>query len=174
MQPGGGGIIEETGKFFIELFLMYIFIAFLFIPGIGLLVGVKEPIGAVMSDSMEHNGNFTNWWEVHGLQYDRWNITKEEFQEFPFKNGVNTGDLVLFKAAKDIKIGDVIVFKDFNGKSLLHRVVSINPINTQGDANYEQLPNRENNINNSMIRGKILFKIPYLGWVRIGVEKFLN
>jgi hypothetical protein len=157
-------------KSIIEIILVFIFIKFLFISGVGYIAGVDNPFGAVLSGSMEHDGNFTKWWSIHSNQYKTWNINESEFKNFPFTNGLDKGDVVFFVAPNNIEVGDIIIFEYSNNRLLLHRVVSIDPLNTQGDANFEQLPNEESNIASERIIGKIVFKLPYLGYVRCWIE----
>lgn len=163
-------MISATIDFIIEIILVYILIVFLIIPGLGWMLGVEQPIGAIVSGSMEHDGNFTNWWEQHDDMYKVWNISEKQFKSFPYKNGLNIGDLVIFKAAKDIEIGDIILVKDFEDVPILHRVVSTEPLDTLGDANFGQLGDSERSITPERIMGKIAFRMPYIGYVRYWVE----
>ena len=58
------------------------------------------------------------WYTLNG-------ISKDEFAEFPFKNGFNKGDIIVLKGKKPeyIEVGDVIVFWSAKRDPIIHRVV---------------------------------------------------
>ena len=56
-------------------------------------------------------------------------ITKEEFQNFKFKNGFNTGDIMILYKPKpeNMKVGDTMVFSTSTRPDpIIHRIVKIN------------------------------------------------
>lgn len=124
--------------------------------------------------------NFNKYWETCGSWYEEKNISKETFSEFPLKNGFRKGDIIIVWGRFKPKIGDIIIFKP-NPEStaprpIIHRIASIkdNVIQTKGDHNQKQLTldnniykTDETSINQEQIIGKAIFKIPYLGWVKI-------
>ncbi|MEO2154768.1 MAG: hypothetical protein ABGW69_03070, partial [Nanoarchaeota archaeon] len=56
------------------------------------LFGTKIPFNVIVSESMEHNLPFNEWWQKYGFYYEqKFNITKEEFLYFPYHNGLNIG-----------------------------------------------------------------------------------
>jgi signal peptidase I len=134
-----------------SLLVAFIFIKFIFFPGIGLIFGTNYPIVAIVSGSMEHrieggqicnsfikdNSNgflrFDDYWNFCGDWYEKnTNITKTEFESFPWgKTGLNIGDVIIVKGEdpKDIKVGDILIFipedrKFFEEKGpVIHRVI---------------------------------------------------
>ena len=111
------------------------------------------------------------------------------YNDIDFKNGFNTGDImVLFgKDAPDIELGDIIVFRSNNGEPIIHRVINSSEksgmysFQTKGDHNAN--PIRSANLNEydigyEKILGKAVFRIPYLGWIKIvffkGVSLLVN
>ena len=69
---------------------------------------------------MEHDGSFDTWWgsaaSCKGVKctqeewYKMYNISKEDFREFSFKNGFNIGDIMVLKGKdpKNIKKGEIL------------------------------------------------------------------
>lgn len=138
-----------------NIVLAYLFIVFIFYPGMGFLLNTSYPLVAVVSGSMEHMiishddkinpnlcgtnydktdlfVNFNSYWEKCGSWYSEHNISKEEFSKFTFKNGFNKGDIVFIYGTnpKNLKIGDVIVFKsNVRTEPIIHRIVDINTVN---------------------------------------------
>ncbi len=208
----------------VALLLMFIFVKFIFFPGLSLITGSSLPLAGVESSSMEHvatkyckqfssynecltysdnyeicgnsfqtkkSFNFDNYWGECGNWYDTNNITKSEFSDFYFKNGFRKGDIMFVWGRFTPKVGDVIVFKP-NKESLapnpiIHRIVKIENINgqiiisTKGDHNEKQLHLNNNayrtdetRITQEQVIGKAVFRIPYLGWVKLGFVKLVN
>ncbi|NIO21551.1 MAG: signal peptidase I [Candidatus Aenigmarchaeota archaeon] len=94
------------------------------------------------------------------------------------------GDILIIQGIADpnlysdfLEIGDVIVFSP-EGKAtpIVHRLIGKNidgTFQTMGDANNgRQLP-FEKSIEPSQIHGKMLFIIPFLGWIKIGATEIL-
>jgi len=114
------------------------------------------------------------------LWYEPRDITRSEFLSFPFKNGLNKGDIIFVWGRGNYNIGDVIIFEP-NPEStakhpIIHRIISENPTGTKGDHNKGQLtlsdlsnPQNidETNIPKERIIGKATFKIPLLGWIKL-------
>lgn len=75
---------------------------------------------------------------------------------------LHINDFVIVKKDKNIKVGDIITYKDKDVKEeVMHRVVEIkdNKIITKGDANnIEDKP-----INKNQVTGKYVKKVKYLG-----------
>ena len=90
---------------------------------------------------------------------------------------LKTGDLILIQGAKkeDIRIGDVVVWKNVNGFTI-HRVVQLTDkiLVTKGDGNfkedepvkYEDVVGKAVSVNGKYVR------IPYLGFVTIATSKY--
>ena len=73
----------------------------------------------------------------------------------------------------EYKVGDIVVFDASTGNykyPIIHRIIAVNPdgtYETKGDANSGQ-GNFEHNVKASQIHGKAVFRIPLLGWVKVG------
>ena len=147
----------------VNVILAFIIVKFLIYPGIGLLFGTDYPLVAVVSCSMEHNINFDSWWETNKAWYESNGISREQFSEFPFKNGINQGDIMVLKNRKEVNTGDVIVFAGGSSNPIIHRVVEelSNGFVTKGDHN--SIPDGSTN----NVIGEAFFRIPYLGWIKI-------
>ena len=175
---------DSLASWIVNIILAIVLIKFVIYPGLGLALGTSFPIVAVVSDSMEHNSDFESWWQMQSNFYLNRNITAQDFQQFPFKNGFNKGDLMVLVNAKppQIKTGDVIVFMAGRPDPIIHRVVEIKNnegafvFQTKGDHNQQQIVSSwldETNIAQNGIVGKAVLRVPYLGWVKIGaVEIF--
>ncbi len=83
---------------------------------------------------------------------------------------INTGSLVIIKPSKNYNVGDIITFgKDTkNDIPTTHRIVSSHAVSgvimftTKGDANSSK---DINEIKQADIHGKVLFSIPFLGYL---------
>lgn len=168
---------DSAASWIVNIIIAFVLIKFLIYPGLGLAFGTSFPIVAVVSGSMEHDQKFDLWWDSQQQFYLQYNITKDDFSDYAFKNGFNKGDLmVLFGASPEkIKIGDVIVYKAGRPDPIIHRVISKEYsgeyiFQTKGDHNAYQIQSAwldETNVAESQIVGKAVFRIPYLGWVKI-------
>src|SRR3989344_910977 len=189
----------------VALVIIYVFIKFIFFPGLSLIMGTSLPLAGVESSSMDHQIaksdfgtyglcgepytaeeikyiNFDTYWEHCGDWYDDRGISKSQFSKFSLHNGFRKGDIVVVWGRFTPEIGNIIIFKP-NPEStaprpIVHRIVSIDNgiIGTKGDHNQAQLtPNNndyntdETQITESQIIGKVIFKIPLLGWFKIWV-----
>jgi len=165
----------------INVILAFVIIKFLVYPGMGLALGTKFPVVAVVSGSMEHDGNFDQWWQTQSDWYSRIGIKKSDFREFPFSDGFNKGEIMVLKGVnfERLKIGDVIVFYSSTRKEpIIHRVVKLEKkdkfyITTKGDHNDETYT-FESNIPQDSILGRALFGIPYLGYIKIWFVELLS
>ncbi len=183
---------ESIWSWIVNLVLAFILIKFLVYPGLGLIFSTSHPVVAVVSGSMEHDDSFDDWWE--SLAYcdgtkctqEQWyalnSIDKTYFQDFSFKNGFNKGDIMVLKGeeAKNINIGDVIVFQTISRSDpIIHRVVDIKQdgenyvFQTKGDHNYDS-GNIDMDISEDNLIGKAVFRIPILGWIKIGFVELLK
>lgn len=83
---------------------------------------------------------------------------------------IKTGSIVIDKSNEDYQIGEIITFKDREKptETTTHRIVdkeiqgNIELFTTQGDAN--GTPDSEKVIQDRIL-GKVIFKIPYMGYV---------
>lgn len=199
---------DSIWSWIVALALIYILIKFIFFPGLSLLLGTSLPLAGVESSSMDHqlakddnnilnlcgkiqvkgHINFNEYWEICGNWYEETEITKEQFSNFPLKNGFQKGDIIIVWGRFTPKIGDVIIFKP-NPESkaprpIIHRIVNINEqgiIQTKGDHNVKQLTPSNNiyntdetKISQDQLIGKAVIKIPFLGWPKIWATDLIN
>jgi len=200
----------------VALILIFIIVKYIFFPVLGLTMGTSLPLAGVESSSMDHQivrddtgilnlcgkpytkdsieyKNFNEYWEICGEWYEQNNISKQEFSEFPLKNGFKKGDIVVVWGRFQPEVGDIIIFKP-NPESkaprpIVHRIVKITQnsdtneliLETKGDHNKEQLTvsnnlyqTDETLITEDRIIGKVIFKIPYLGWLKIWFVEILG
>lgn len=146
----------------INVIIAFILVKFIVYPVLGLIFGTQFPLVAVVSCSMEHNMEFNSWWKENEAVYNSYSITKEEFENFHFKNGINQGDIMLLKKGDNIQVGDVIVFDGSSPNPIIHRlVISNDKLRTKGDNN--PIMDHET----GKVLGEAIFRIPYLGWIKI-------
>src|SRR3989338_1101101 len=165
-----------------NVILAFVLIKFVVYPLLGLMLSTSHPIVAVVSGSMEHQGSFDEWWASQQKWYVSRNITKEQFSEFPFKNGFNKGDIMFLigKSPSDIESGDVIVFSANRPDPIIHRVVgkwnSDGKIHfqTKGDFNQGFANVNEEDISEERVIGRALFRVPFLGYVKIAFMEMIN
>lgn len=178
-----------------------IFIAFLLNQTLALALATDLPVVAVVSSSMSHEAEknvicgktvqnydaaFDNWWEACNNFYAKVNITKEQFGNFPIKDGFLRGDLPIIQGEKEYKIGDVIVYSaPCEGAPIIHRIVQINQdgsMQTKGDHNVGQIPPQscsagtfdEKHVPRDQIHGKVIFVIPKLGYFKVFATSLLG
>ncbi len=166
----------------VNIILAYVIIRFLLYPGLGAVLGTGFPIVAVVSGSMEHGGDFNVWWNYQRDFYTSVDISKPDFLNYPLKNGFNKGDLIVLKgeAPKDLKIGEVIVFQHpTKSEPIIHRIVKVHfeggeyIYQTKGDHNPASAE-YEKRISQDIVLGKGVFRVPFLGWVKIGFVELLK
>ncbi len=165
----------------VNIALAFVLIKFIVYPGLGLLLHTSYPVVAVVSESMEHNNGFDEWWDKGGRWYIDNNIKKQDFGNFPLKNGFNKGDIMVLKGktADNIAVGDVVVFWSAKKDPIIHRIVkkwqenSAYYFQTKGD-NYKTNPASINNlflnetkISENYIVGNAVLRIPLLGYIKI-------
>lgn len=161
----------------VSLILLVVIIKFILFPTLSLVTGTQLPFVVVQSCSMYHGTSFDDWWRYNGEWYVKRNITKSEFESFTLKDGFAKGDVIFVIGRTQPKIGDVIIFQTSDSTApypVIHRVVSQNPYQTKGDHNQGQLQDGNNaqgiderNIPPSAIVGKSVFKIPFVGWIKL-------
>lgn len=165
---------ESWMSWVVDIILAFVLIKFVVYPVLGLILATNYPIVAVVSGSMEHDGTFDSWWQGQQTLYDKLNITREQFADFPYKNGFNKGDLMILYSKKNIKVGDIAVFNaNTRYDPIIHRVVAIDEKDgkkyyfTKGDHNLGTAE-FEQNIPENNVLGKAVVRIPLLGWIKIG------
>ncbi len=192
----------------ISIILAFVIVKFIIYPLLGLILGTGFPIVAVVSESMEHRASCSNseclsykicgeevgskgyyhfdkYFETCGEWYNDNDIEYREFKEFSLKNGFNKGDVMILVGAeaKNIKVGDVVVFDGNLNYPIIHRTVKVWNENgtyyfqTKGDNNGDSSSN-EKKISEDKLVGKAVVRLPLLGWVKIGfssiLEKFMR
>jgi len=157
---------------------------------LGLALDTSVPLVAVLSGSMDHGindesgnnrypcaknvgeyfDNFDSWWTLCDFTYDEFGITKQQFAGFPFKDGFRKGDIPIIQNDDAFRVGDIIVYNiPSQGVPIIHRIVEINgdgTYQTKGDHNSGQ-NSYEHSVQKSQIRGKVIFVVPYLGYLRV-------
>lgn len=171
---------ESLLSWIVNVVLAFVLVKFIVYPGLGLLLGTSYPVVAVVSGSMEHNGlDFDSWWNGRSELYEDLDISKAEFSNYGFKNGFNKGDLMVLIKAKNVEIGDALVFIGNAPGPIIHRIVKIDKqngklfIQTMGDNNSGSRPD-EFGITENKVIGKAFLRIPYLGWVKLGFLKLIG
>jgi signal peptidase I len=169
---------DSVLSWIVNIILAFVLIKFIVYPGLGLLLSTSYPIVAVVSSSMEHDGSFDSWWGTQETWYTDYNISSEQFSSFDFRHGFNKGDIMILygKKSKDIKVGDVIVFRSKRPDPIIHRVVKgwkldgKHYFQTKGDHNSDSIRSftlDEVNISEERLLGKAVFRVPLLGYVKI-------
>lgn len=164
----------------VNLILAFILIKYVIFPFLGLVLGSTFPMVAVVSSSMEHDGSFDNWWNSQAYCgtalctqekfYAQYNISRLDFENFRFKNGFNKGDVMVLTSVKNLELGDTVVFFAKDGRPIIHRVISLNPLETKGDHNQAQIISNvlnEKSVSKNTMIGKASVKIPYIGYFKI-------
>jgi len=185
---------NSVWSWIVNIVLAFVLIKFIVYPGLGFLLNTSHPVVAVVSESMEHNGNFDDWWGKAGEWYTNRDIQKEDFENFPLKNGFNKGDIMVLKGKKfeDIKVGDVVVFWSAKRDPIIHRVVKkwqdkeVYYFQTKGDnylTNKDSIVSKDNKgniildetkISQEQIVGNAVVRIPLLGYIKIWFVEILN
>jgi signal peptidase I len=88
------------------------------------------------------------------------------------------GDILILDGwtKANLSVGDVIVYSPGSQSvPIVHRIISINAdgsFQTKGDANAGQLP-FEKRVDVSQVAGKMIFIIPYVGWIKIAITGYI-
>ena len=153
--------------------------------------GILSLCGNIYAKENKSPVDFEKYWELCGDWYEENDITKQEFENFNLKNGFKKGDIVVVWGRFTPKIGDIIIFQanpeSTAPRPIVHRIVKIENIygklifQTKGDHNSEQLTKNNNiyktdetSITSDRIIGKVVFKVPYLGWLKIWFVDFFK
>jgi len=121
---------DSIYSYFSAFLLSIIIIKYLVFPGFGLIFNNDYPFVAVVTGSMEHkivNGNvcgkrfdknknldFDEWFKICGKYYKEFNLTKKDFKNFEYENGIDIGEVLIlwnWINVENIQIGDLLVFK---------------------------------------------------------------
>ena len=150
----------------LSLYITFVSILLILFPLLSFITNTSLPLVVIESCSMYHESSFDSWWQSNSNWYESKNINKEHFESYPFKNGLNKGDIIFVWGRSEYKKGDIIIFEADTRYPIIHRIVSLNPISTKGDHNSGQLP-IESSIDKEKILGKSIARIPYLGWIKL-------
>ncbi len=186
---------ESIWSYVVFLIVVFILVKFIILPGLGLIMHTSLPLAIVESSSMDHrylpanqgvfeicgeySGNqkfldTNEYWNTCGKWYTQnTNISESDFSSFNFNNGFRKGDLMIIYGKKEINIGDVIVFDAGTNHPIIHRVISLTPLQTKGDHNPAQLP-QEGNISGSKVIGTAVGRVPYVGWIKLFFVQLFN
>jgi len=165
---------DSWASFAVTLLLAFVIIKFVFFPGLSLITGTSLPLVIVESCSMyHHEDGFENTFESD--VYGDYGLSLADTYNWIFQNGFNKGDVIFVVGARNIEVGDVIIFNGGAQHPLIHRVVEVpedednNDYGTKGDnyrTNAKQL-NSERSISEEQLVGKALFKVPFIGWAKL-------
>lgn len=170
---------EDTWQsWIVSLILLVVLIRFVFFPTLGFITGSRLPLVVIESCSLYHESGFDEWWNNNREWYETHGITEEEFRNFSYSNGLNKGDIIFVWGRAAYRMGNIIIFEPnpeaTAAHPIIHRIVSTNPYETKGDHNLKQLTVNNNaqgidetDIPEERIIGKAVFKIPFLGWVKL-------
>lgn len=200
---------DSIWSWIVNIILAFVLIKFIVYPGLGFILSTSHPVVAVVSESMEHRSSMEmcgklydeekffdldEYWVACGEWYEsNTDIVKDDFLNFPLKNGFNKGDIMVLvgKKPEQIEIGDIIVFISHREKPradpIIHRIVNKiedGPkviLETKGDHNKEQINGcsgdgctDETNILEEQLIGKAIFKVPLLGYIKIWFVEILK
>lgn len=173
-----------------SLMFAFVTIKFVFFPALSFVFGTSMPLVVVESASMHHPGNFMlnylgsdrlfiEWWQEFQERYQEFGIAQEQATNWPLKNGLEVGDVIVVWRANNLNLGDIIIFEGNQRYPIIHRIVYISEVNgkkvysTKGDNNPGQLP-VEQRIPEDAIIGKAIFRIPLIGWVKLIFVRILD
>lgn len=146
---------------------------FLFILLIFFIIRKINPyfLSVIYTNSMEHSNFYFE-------KYEKFNITYSDFEKFPFNKGLNVGDIVVIFPIdyNKIKVGDVVLYISPMNHPIVHRVIYKNDsfICLMGDNNPAYLPYECPLYNLNSIKGKAVFRIPFLGYPRILIKRIFG
>lgn len=190
---------DSIASWLVNFAVAFILIKYLVYPVLGMIFSTTFPIVAVVSSSMEHPQGFDEWWHSTAYcgqagcttscqcsqqdWYLRYNISRIDFEEYPFSQGFNRGDImVLFGIEpENVELGDVIVFQAGKRYPIIHRVVRIRQeekiyFETKGDNNQNYISNEQLNekaVSESQLLGRAVLRIPWLGYIKIAFTEII-
>tara|TARA_Y100000310_G_scaffold338650_1_gene428912 strand:+ start:5095 stop:5664 length:570 start_codon:yes stop_codon:yes gene_type:complete len=160
---------DSWGSLAVTLVIAFILILYVFFPILKFITGSALPLVIVESCSMYHDEvGFDKI--LDNSIYSQNGIELEDTEDWDFQRGLTKGDIIFVVGAKNIEKGDVIIFNGGSAHPIIHRVVDDEePYGTKGDnykTNTEQLPS-ERSIQQEQVLGKAVFKVPFLGWIKL-------
>ncbi len=153
----------------VSLVLAFLVIKFIIFPILITLTGTALPLVIVESCSMYHHESGFDKTFTSSV-YSDYGISLENTSDWSFKNGFSKGDIIFVLGPKDLEIGDVIIFNGGQSNPIIHRLISVgDSFTTKGD-NYitnKGVGSFEKKIYEEQILGKAVFRIPFLGWIKL-------
>jgi signal peptidase I len=176
---------DSWSSWIVSLVILVLFVKFVFYPGLGFIFGTGFPVVAVLSESMEHNSFFDDWWNENHDWYSERNFTQDMFKDYKLHNGFNKGDIIILLgvSADEVKLGDIIVYNDYiHIYPIIHRVVDIKVNITENRKSYKFQTKGDNNfrrpdlfyVNEEQVLGRAFLRVPLLGWVKIWATDIFN
>ena len=153
----------------VSLILAFLVIKFIIFPVLIALTGTPLPLVIVESCSMYHHEDGFQQTFTSSV-YSNYNISLNDTQDWSFQNGFAKGDIIFVVAPKNLKVGDVIIFNGGQANPIIHRLVSVGEISTTKGDNYitnKGIGSFEKSITSDQILGKAVFRIPYIGWIKM-------
>ena len=164
-------------SWFANIIIAFILIKYLIFPFMGFVLGSEFPVVAVVSTSMQHRGSFDSWWSTQEAFYGEFDIKKQDFENFVFKDGLDKGDVIVLFSPKHLVLGDVLVFLAKDKRPIIHRVIDLDPIQTKGDNNNGQIMTdvlNEKDVSREYFIGKAGLRIPWIGYIKIAFAGVLS
>ncbi len=157
---------DSWPSFIVGLIIALIVIKFIIFPVLTLLTGTALPLVIVESCSMYHNFDLETI--IQNKIYLDNGLSYENTSNWVLKNGFTKGDIMIVLGPKNLKVGDIVIFNGGQANPIIHRIISIEneTYSTKGDNNLGQLP-AEKSISKNQIVGKAVFKVPFIGWIKL-------
>ncbi len=150
----------------VDFILAFLIIKFIFFPLLSIATGTALPLVIVESCSMYHSDGLEE--VLQNPIYASNGVTLNDAEDWSFKNGMNKGDIIFVINPKNAEIGNVVIFNGGVAHPIIHRIIAETntKISTKGDHNIGQL-SIEQDINKERLIGKAVFRIPYIGWLKL-------
>lgn len=168
---------DSWQSWLVSLILLVVLIKFILFPLVSLATGSSLPLVVIESCSLYHERSFDLWWAENQDWYEDVGIEKSDFEDFPYRNGLNKGDIIFVWGRSEVELGDIIIFEPTGSSAahpIIHRVVSTDPLGTKGDNNPTQLTRNNNvqridetNIEPEQVIGRGVARVPYVGWLKL-------
>ena len=153
----------------VSLVLAFLVIKFIIFPILITLTGTALPLVIVESCSMYHHESGFDKTFTSSV-YSDYGISMNDTSGWSFKNGFAKGDIIFVLGPQNLELGDVIIFNGGQSNPIIHRLISVgDSFTTKGD-NYitnKGVGSFEKKIYEEQILGKAVFRIPFLGWIKL-------
>lgn len=154
----------------LEIVIIFI-LAFLFYNALRFLFNNPYPLVVVVSGSMMHLEDIES--KHYKFLEEKFGYNRSYIDSWPLRNGFGIGDILVVIKTEDLKVGDVIVFRNYcQNIPIAHRIIKINEdgtLQTKGDNNYFQnvwVCYDERRIKREDVYGKVVLVIPKIGLIR--------